>query len=315
MFSIKALSNESRTIAVIKEKDSNKIVCPVFYTELSRDLIDIKNDFNKDVENYINITSNNIYKTKSSFCFEPVPHSKSSKTFPRFIKLIIAPSNSGKSFQIARLCERYNQAFPENNIIYASVNSLDNDVSFKEIKKSIKELDVSRTDSMIDIFDPDVKNSLVIFDDLDSNSGSLTLQSLDEKYDEEFISKLTPVEKNKLYKLLAAKENIIKQSIKESVRNIIFNGRKQHISLCFVQHTFNNGRFENEIINECSDILLFPYNSQKATLRTWLIKKLQFDKSSADYIVNKNWYQYDYCQLNTNGGKRFMLSNDELTIF
>jgi predicted AAA+ superfamily ATPase len=140
-------------------------------------LIDIKNDFNKDVENYINITSNNIYKTKTNYCFEPVPHSKATKTFPRFIKLIIGPSNSGKSYQLAKLCERYKQAFEENNIIYGSVNSLENDVSFKEIKKSIKELDISKTEVMIDVFEEDVKNSLIIFDDLDSNSGSLTLQS------------------------------------------------------------------------------------------------------------------------------------------
>jgi hypothetical protein len=57
-----------------------------------------------------------------------------------------------------------------------------------------------------------------------------------------------------------------------------------------VFHSFNNGRFENEIINECTDILLFPYNSQKATLKNWLIKKLQFDKTSADYIVNKQFF-------------------------
>jgi arsenate reductase-like glutaredoxin family protein len=75
------------------------------------------------------------------------------------------------------LCERYKQAFEENNIIYGSVNSLENDVSFKEIKKSIKELDISKTEVMIDVFEEDVKNSLIIFDDLDSNSGSLTLQS------------------------------------------------------------------------------------------------------------------------------------------
>jgi hypothetical protein len=81
-----------------------------------------------------------------------------------------------------------------------------------------------------------------------------------------------------------------------------------------VFHSFNNGRFENEIINECSDILLFPYNSE-SYFKNWLIKKLQFDKNSADYIVNKQWFQYDFCQINTNGGKRFMLSNDELTIF
>jgi hypothetical protein len=43
---------------------------------------------------------------------------------PRFINYYLSSSNSGKSYQIAALCRRYLEMWPNNLIAYASANPL-----------------------------------------------------------------------------------------------------------------------------------------------------------------------------------------------
>lgn len=320
MFSTKILGkDDSRSFAVIINKKTNKVEETIYYTELTRELEDVENNFSSEISKYCTSVNDeeHEYRIDSKlYAIEMACNNKRTEKFPRFVKLYIAPSNSGKSYNLSKLSGRYHQVFPNDKIIYASVKDIENDKSYKDTKQFIKQLDLKKQESILDVTgDPDLKSTFFIFDDLDSNAGVFTFQDLDSSMTNEKFNSLTLKEKGVMIRALKNKTTNTIALVNESVKNIICNGRGTEISLCYVYHAFNNGRNENVIINEASSVVLFPYNSTASVMKNWLIKKLNFQKNDALYIVNRKWYQYDFCEINICSGNKFLITNDVIKMF
>jgi hypothetical protein len=116
---------------------------------------------------------------------------------PRFINYYLSSSNSGKSYQIAALCRRYLEMWPNNLIAYASANPIENDKNYDDIRHKIKEVDVINLESTIDFKEPQYHNSLWIFDDCDSGF-SVSMEDLDKRLTKEELEKLSVTDKEKL---------------------------------------------------------------------------------------------------------------------
>jgi hypothetical protein len=306
MFSIKPINNDdSRSFAIILDKENNKVLETIYYTELSREIDSTNNDFAHDIFKYCKTFNSNTQEFKldsSKYYFEMACHNKRTTKFQRFLKLYIAPSNSGKSYNLSKLCYRHKQAFPDDKIIYGSVHDINNDKSFEKTKSFINQLDVTKQNAIINVEDEELRGSLIIFDDLDSNSGSITIENLG--YTQDDYNKLSANDQAKITKLLKSKMQTTSHFIDESMKNIIFNARKYQISMCYVFHAFNNGRKENLLLNEVSSVVLFPYNSSKSVLNKWLINKIHLSKEDAKFITDYKWYQYDFLELNISSGQK-----------
>ena len=234
---------------------------------------------------------------------------------PRFINYFIAPSNSGKSFQISNLCRRYLEMWPNNTVAYASANNIDSDPSFEGIRDRIKIVDVLNLESTIDFTNPEYHNSLWVFDDCDSGF-TVSMQDLDSRLTKEEVATLSVTEKQKALKMLKAKCESASEWVSKSIQSFMMNGRKFSISLCLVAHKPFDGSFENKIVNEASGVVTFPASIKKNLLKKFIVEKLGFEKAEAAQIVDgPTWYQYDFLYLSHRTSRPFVLTNSFLKIF
>jgi hypothetical protein len=96
--------------------------------------------------------------------------------------------------------------------------------------------------------------------------------------------------------------------IRQSVTNILKNGRKRKLSIVVVDHRLNSGPFTFDVITQCSSFWLFPYaNNSKDSLITWLRNKLSFGKSEAEAVASLTFYQFDFLFINK-AGKKFCMT-------
>jgi hypothetical protein len=228
---------------------------------------------------------------------------------PRFINYYLSSSNSGKSYQIAALCRRYLEMWPNNLIAYASANPIANDKNYDDIRDKIREVDVLNLESTIDFTNPDYHNSLWIFDDCDSGF-SVSMEDLDSRLTKEELSKLTVTDKQKAVKMLKAKCEAASEWVSRSVQSFMMNGRKFSQSLCVVSHKPFEGRYENKIVNEATGVVLFPASIKKNILKRFLVEKLSFEKDEAKAVIDDlDWYQYDFLYVSHRTSRPFVLTN------
>jgi hypothetical protein len=268
----------------------------------------------------INAELDLVYNLKSNFEFEMVCHNKVSKGFERFIKLVYGPSGSGKTVALSKLIRRYRQAFPNNSIIYGSVNDVKNEPAFKDLvdpetgESFIKELNLAKVNHTIDVFKPEFKNALLLFDDLDANCGIFKPTDLDPKYTPEFVSQLPFKEKRAINKAITEKMDTVADAVKNTAISAIFNARKQNLSFCYIFHEFFAARFENQLLGEAKSVVLFPSGADMATLTRWLMKKLYLSKQSTQFITARIWRKWDFLEIDKTTGRKFALMNDTLKL-
>lgn len=343
MFSLKPLDKEySRSFAVIiqkkynssKEVISRNVVETIYHTELMRDRdIDENYDFTKNIQKYCKSTDNDEWILKDEYEYEMACHNRVSKGFERFIKIIYGPSGSGKTYTLAKLIKRFKQVFPKNEIIYASVNDVANEPAFDSLttkqevidektkKKSIKdvsiikEISLQKIENPIDVFDPVFKDSLVLFDDLDANCGVFSYTDLDPTLTPEKFKDMSIKDKSQITNLVKRKMEVVSTFMKQSAISIVFNARKQRINFCYIFHAFFNNKFENELLGEASSVVIFPQKADKSTLGRWLRTKLLFDKEEANYLINRPWRRWDFCEIDLTSSRKFSIMNDTLKLF
>lgn len=234
---------------------------------------------------------------------------------PRFINYYLSSSNSGKSYQIAALCRRYLEMWPNNLIAYASANPLENDKNYDDIRDKIREVDVLGLESTIDFTNPQYFHSLWIFDDCDSGF-SVSMEDLDKRLTPEELAKLTVTDKQKAVKMLKAKCEAASEWVSRSVQAFMMNGRKFSQSLAVVSHKPFEGRYENKIVNEATGVVLFPASIKKNILKRFLVEKLSFEKPEAKAVIDDiTWYQYDFLYVSHRTSRPFVLTNTLLKIF
>lgn len=260
-----------------------------------------------------------VYKLKSNFEFEMACHNKVSKGYERFIKLVYGQSGSGKTFTLSKLIRRYRQAFPNNNVIYGSVNDVKNEPAFKELVDEngdsiIKELNLAKINHVIDVFRPEFKNALLLFDDLDTNCGVFKPVELDPTLTPEYVSQLNLKERRKVNNMVRDKMNAVSKDVKDSAISAVYNARKQNLSFCYIFHEFFGNRFENQLLAEAKSVVLFPSGADEAIFTNWLNKKLLLSKESAKYITSRTWCKWDFLEIDKTTGRKFALMNDTLKL-
>ena len=347
MFSLKVVDEDfTRSFGVIIQKDpkgsTRKVVETLYHTELVRDRgVDYdkeSKDFNdKMYKTYCSSIEGGEYILKDNFEFEMACHDKVTKGFERFIKIIYGPSGSGKTFTLAKLIRKYRQAFPQNSIIYASVNDVKNEPAFDSLvepvldtngkplidkatgkpqtKSIIREIDLKKIDTIIDVFAPEFKDSLLLFDDLDANTGVFSYTDLDPNMTPEKFKELKIAEQAKITDLVEKKMEVVSRFLKATAKSVIFNARKQRINFAYIFHAFFNNRFENELLGEATSVVVFPQKADKATLTRWLSSKLLFSKAEAAYLTNRKWRKWDFLEIDKSTGQKFALMNDTLKLF
>ena len=133
---------------------------------------------------------------------------------------VFGSSGSGKSYWIGKYLMAYKKKFPKNNIYIFS--PIINDLAFAEAKPLYVKIDETLIDEPLDIKEADFKDSILVFDDIESL--------------------------NKPYK-----------QIIESFRDQVLEcGRHYQQTAICVSHIILNGQSTKRILNESSKIVVFP---------------------------------------------------------
>ncbi len=165
----------------------------------------------------------------------------------RQILYITGPSGSGKSTYTANYTKLYKKIFKKNPIYIFSALKDDETLDILEPKR----FKINK-ESLLDdpINTEDLKNSLVIFDDIDSIS-----------------------DKN------------LKNAVYAILDSILTTGRHFNISCIITNHLPTGGHLTRQILNECHSICYFPHSGNNGKLKKFLIDQVGLDKT--DIIRNK----------------------------
>lgn len=196
--------------------------------------INIDTDDNKDTFDELSINDG-----KFQLC--PDPNTE------RQILYITGPSGSGKSTFTANYTKLYKKIFKKNPIYVFS--ALKDDESLDVVQP--KRFRISKETLLDDpIIIEDLKNSLVIFDDIDSISNKEL--------------------KNAVYSILDS---------------ILTTGRHFSISCIITNHLPTGGHLTRQVLNESHYIVYFPHSGNNGKLKKFLIDQIGLDNK--DYVKNK----------------------------
>lgn len=161
-------------------------------------------------------------------------------TKERQVFYITGMSGSGKSTYVASLVEIYKKLNPKNRIYLFSNKPQDPVLDKFDYVKRIK-LDETLVSDPIQL--QELKNSLVIFDDIEAIADKKLANEMDRLRD-----------------------------------MILQQGRSYKVSFCYVSHLANNYKQTRTILNECHAITIFPAMCTKYSLKYLLDKYFGFGK-------------------------------------
>lgn len=319
MFSLHQLTDDSYPVAVIVKNSTKKVVETVFFTEPTRKFKTQPIPFEEQIQDYLDddpeVEIEDMLTLDGKFSFEMVPTCNGTVTMPRFVNYYIAPSNSGKSFQIAALCRRYLQAFNENSIAYASANDITKDINYEKIRDKVKIVDVINLNSIIKFDEDAYHNTMFIWDDCDSGF-SVGFEDLDPTLGPEEAAKLSITEKNKNVRILKRQTENASLWVKKSIESFLANGRKFNESLCIVGHKPFSGTFENIIVLEATGVVVFPASIEGRLLSRFISNKLGYEPEHVDEMLNDlEWFRYDWLFLSHRTTKKFMITQNNIKLF
>ena len=175
------------------------------------------------------------------------------KETERSILYITGPSGSGKSYYTRNYILEYKKLFPKNNVYIFS--SLDSDETLDKIPK-IKRIKFTDKFLLYDFKITDFKDSLVIFDDVDSETNKF--------------------KKKKIFDILSM---------------ILNTGRHERCSCIFTSHLSCAGNETKLILSEAHSITIFPKNMGNRSIKYLLDSYFGLDKHQINYIkkINSRW--------------------------
>ena len=183
--------------------------------------------------------------------FVPIFDSKQERS----VFMVAGMSGSGKSTYTAALCKTYHQQYPKNRIILFS-NKLEDPVF--DVLSYINRITIS--DDLLS--DPitlnELKNSLVLFDDIECNPS----------------------------------KDIAKELIRISDL-ILQQGRSFRCSFVYISHQSNNYKATRNVLNEAHHIVVFPAMTTRYSLNYLFSKYFGFDKETISKICKlpSRWVQ------------------------
>ena len=199
------------------------------------------NKFINVVSNDSNGTFNELNLNDGHFQICPDPNTT------RSVIYCTGPSGSGKSTFTANYTKLYKKIYKKNPVYIFSALKDDESLDFLQPKR-FKITKETLIDDPIEV--EDLKNSLVIFDDVDS----IPNKEL----------------KNAVYCILDS---------------ILTTGRHFSISCIVTNHLPTGGHLTRQILNECHMVCYFPHSGNNGKLKKFLIDQVGLDLK--DYIKNK----------------------------
>lgn len=162
------------------------------------------------------------------------------KNEERMVYYIAGMSGSGKSTFTSEIIDQYIKMYPKNNIILFS--NKPEDPVLDKFKKLIR-IELNEDLLMEPITLNELKNSLIIFDDVEYTPNKQIGQELDR------------------------------------IRDLILQqGRSYKISFCYISHQLTNYKQSRVILNECHRCVLFPKMTTTYSLKYLLEKYFGFNK-------------------------------------
>lgn len=165
----------------------------------------------------------------------------------RQILYITGPSGSGKSTYTANYTKLYKKIFKKNPIYVFSALKDDESLDVVEPKRFKITKEALLDDPIIM---EDLKNSLVIFDDIDCIS-----------------------------------DKLLKEAVYSILNQILETGRHFNISCIITNHLPSNGVYTRRILNESHCVTYFPHSGNNGKLKKFLLDQIGLDLE--DYVKNK----------------------------
>lgn len=180
---------------------------------------------------------------------------KDGKLFPlpeldkRECIFISGPAGSGKSTYVAEYIDYYKSIHSRNDIyLFSKIND---DKAFKKYEKKIIKIPLDESLMSEPIESEDVKNSLVIFDDVDT---------ITDKKLQEFIDKLRD--------------------------DLLECGRHQNIYILNTGHNLLNWKKTKVVLNESTGVVFFPRSGAAHAIKGFLTKYCGLDREQVAKIFH-----------------------------
>ena len=186
-------------------------------------------------------------KAEKNEAFQHIPD----KNTERSVMYVSGQSGSGKSYWTSKYLNEYLKTFKKRDIYIFSCVSEDD--SFDKIKyKNKYRIDIYSEEFLNEeIMLNDFKDSLVIFDDVDSIG-----------------------------------KKVLKKKIYDIMNNILTMGRHYNISCIYTSHCITNAHETKVILNEAHSITIFPKTAQARSTKYFLDIYMGFDKAQIKRIKN-----------------------------
>jgi hypothetical protein len=184
---------------------------------------------------------------------QPLPIREKEMPFHAYIS---GKGGSGKSYYACGLIREYFKMYPKNNVNLFSYK--ENDENYDAVKKNHKRhfrkyyLDEELVKDPIDV-EKELKNSLIVFDDID--------QIGDKK---------------------------IKACVQNLRRAALEIGRSAGIDVICTTHTLNNGTETRNLINEASDITIYPQKTAAHFMKYFLERYIGLNANQREMLYNLN---------------------------
>jgi hypothetical protein len=166
----------------------------------------------------------------------------------RDVVFVTAQSGAGKSFWIVDYALQYRIKYPKNSIYLISAIDKNEKSTIDKIKK-LKKIDINNELFLESIDIEELKNSLVIFDDVDN-----------------------------------LKKGYIRNAVWDLMTDILKTGRHYRISAIVSYHNMSDGAATRSILNECNKIVVFP--SVSTSLKYLFEKYLGISNKDTKKIMN-----------------------------
>ena len=146
----------------------------------------------------------------------------------RFVAYVSGQAGSGKSYFTNKLAEEYHSMYPKRKIYLFSLLTEDKSIKCKHIKRVKLDENFLKTDLTL----ADMKNCLIIYNDVDT-----------------------------------IKNKLIRGKLDHIMETLLLCGRHGGTSIIFVSHLPCNGKDTCVILSECNNITIFPQTLGNRALR------------------------------------------------
>jgi len=198
----------------------------------------------------LSVSSNKKAKIKKCLTsFECAPHEHlqiiPNRDKERSVWYISGQSGSGKSYYMNKLIQEYHSMYPKNSIYLFSLLKTDPSITLK----SIKRVELNEKFVQMDLTLDDFKDSLVIYDDVDTIT-----------------------------------QSIIKAKLMRILDQILQCGRHKRISLINISHLACNNKDTRLILSEANYLTIFPRSMGSRAIRYLLSEYFGLSKQQVAKI-------------------------------